>query len=126
MKWTDYLAVPAGLLLVIGGIYFALNNTGLDKLMSWHPKPQMSILAAISLIIGVNVSQWVIAADYTRYAKPTWKDNILIPLGIVVVGIPLFIVGAIMSVGVGDADIVEVMMGLGFPVWGFLILWFAT
>src|SRR5699024_5035852 len=46
--------------------------------------------------------------------------------GIVLVGFPLFMVGAIMSVGVGDADIVNVMMNLGFPVWGFLILWFAT
>lgn len=126
MKWTDYIAVPAGLLLVIGGIYFALSNTGLHNLLSWQPKPQMTVMAAISLIIGVNVSQWVIAADYTRYAKPTWKDNILIPLGIVAVGVPLFIVGAVMSVGVGDPDIVQVMMGLGFPVWGFLILWFAT
>lgn len=126
MKWTDYIAVPAGLLLVIGGIYFALSNTGLHNLLSWQPKPQMTVMAAISLIIGVNVSQWVIAADYTRYAKPTWKDNILISLGIVAVGVPLFIVGAVMSVGVGDPDIVQVMMGLGFPVWGFLILWFAT
>ncbi|WP_239762285.1 cytosine permease [Mammaliicoccus sp. I-M35] len=126
MKWTDYIAVPAGLLLVIGGIYYALNNTGLDKLLNWQPEPKMTIFAAISLIIGVNVSQWVIGADYTRYAKPTWKDNILIPLGIVAVGAPLFIVGAVMSVGVGEPDIVQVMMGLGFPVWGFLILWFAT
>lgn len=31
-----------------------------------------------------------------------------------------------MSIGVGDADIVNVMMNLGFPVWGFLILWLAT
>ena len=31
-----------------------------------------------------------------------------------------------MSVGVGSADIVEVMLGLGFPIWGFFILWFAT
>ena len=31
-----------------------------------------------------------------------------------------------MSVGVGDADIVNVMLNLGFPVWGFLILWLAT
>ncbi|WP_414043930.1 cytosine permease [Macrococcus sp. EM39E] len=126
MKWTDYLAVPAGLILIVGGIYYALNNTGFDEIMAWQPERKMSILAAISLVIGVNVSQWVIAADYTRYAKPTWKDNILIPLGIVSVGIPLFIVGAVMSVGIGDADIVNVMMGLGFPIWGFLILWFAT
>lgn len=126
MKWTDYLAVPAGLVLIIGGIYLSLKNIGWSTISSWNPEPTMTIAAAISLVIGVNVSQWVIASDYTRYAKPAWKDNWLIPSGIVVVGLPLFIVGAIMSVGVGDADIVNVMMSLGFPVWGFLILWLAT
>ncbi|MEK4029856.1 cytosine permease [Pseudobacillus sp. FSL P4-0506] len=126
MKWTDYIAVPAGLILIAGGIYYALRNTGWEAIASWHPEPTMTIWAAISLVIGVNVSQWVIASDYTRYAKPTWKDNIIIPSGIIFVGFPLFIVGAIMAVGVGDADIVNVMMGMGFPIWGFLILWFAT
>ncbi|GGC89174.1 cytosine permease [Thalassobacillus devorans] len=126
MKWTDYIAVPAGLLLIGAGIFYALRNTGIDNITAWSPEPTMGILAAISLVIGVNVSQWVIASDYTRYAKPKVKDNLLIPLGIVAIGLPLFYVGAIMSVGVGDADIVNVMLNLGFPVWGFLILWFAT
>jgi len=126
MKWTDYIAVPAGLALIVGCIFYALRNTGFDKIASWHPEPKITFLAAISLVIGANVSQWVIASDYTRYAKPRWKDNILIPLGIVAVGFPLFYVGSIMSVGVGDADIVNVMLKLGFPVWGFLVLWFAT
>lgn len=126
MKWTDYLAVPAGLLLIIVAIYLSFKNTGWETISTWQPDSSMGILAAISLVIGVNVSQWVIAADYTRYAKPTIKDNLLIPIGIVFVGFPLFLVGAIMSVGVGDADIVNVMMNLGFPFWGFLILWLAT
>lgn len=126
MKWTDYLAVPAGLILVVGGIYLALRNTGWSEILAWDPSGEMTLLAAISLVIGVNVSQWVIAADYTRYAKPTWKDNFLIPLGIIGVGVPLFMVGAVMSVGVGEADIVNVMLNLGFPIWGFLILWLAT
>lgn len=126
MKWTDYIAVPAGLLLIGAGIFFALKNTGFETITDWNPEPSIGILAAISLVIGANVSQWVIAADYTRYAKPKIKDNMLIPTGIVLVGFPLFLVGSIMSVGVGDADIVNVMLGLGFPVWGFLILWFAT
>lgn len=126
MKWTDYLAVPSGLLLIIGGIYLTMKNTGWDTIMAWNPEPSMTILAAISLVIGVNVSQWVIASDYTRYAKPKWKDNWIIPSGIAVIGFPLFLVGAIMSVGVGEADIVNVMMNLGFPFWGFLILWLAT
>lgn len=126
MKWTDYLAVPAGLLLVAGGIYYALRDTGWTELIEWSPTPTMSVFMAISLILGANVSQWVIASDYTRYAKPNWKDSILIPLGIVGVGVPLFMVGSIMSVGVGEADIVNVMLNLGFPIWGFLILWLAT
>ncbi|RFU66863.1 permease [Peribacillus saganii] len=126
MKWTDYIAVPAGLVLIAGGIYLSLRNTGWETISTWNPDQSMSILGAISLVIGVNVSQWVIASDYTRYAKPAMKDTILIPLGIIAVGLPLFYVGAIMSVGVGEADIVTLMQNMGFPVWGFLILWFAT
>ncbi|PTX61851.1 cytosine permease [Melghirimyces profundicolus] len=126
MKWTDYLAVPAGLVLIISGIIFALQNTGWEKIVTWSPEPKMTWLAAISLIIGVNVSQWVIASDYTRYSRPKIKDQLLIPIGIVGVGLPLFWVGAMMSVGVGDADIVKVMQQLGFSFWGFLILWLAT
>lgn len=126
MKWTDYLAVPAGLLLIIAGIVLSLQHTGFEKIISWHPEASMTFTAAISLVIGANVTQWLIAADYTRYARPKKKDNILIPLGIVVIGFPLFLVGAVMSVGVGEPDIVNVMVGLGFPFWGFLILWLAT
>ncbi len=126
MKWTDYIAVPAGLLLIAAGIYFALQNTGWEQIRDWDPEPSMSLIAAISLVVGVNASQWVISTDYTRYAQPSWKDNILIPWGILSVGIPLFIVGAFMAVGVGEADIVAVMVELGFPFWGFLILWLAT
>ncbi|WP_077307261.1 cytosine permease [Terribacillus halophilus] len=126
MKWTDYIAVPAGILLVIGGIYYALRNTGWETISTWNPEPSMTFLTGISIVIGANVSQWVIASDYTRYAKPKVKDNLLIPSGIILVGLPLFIVGYVMSVGVGEADIVNVMMNLGFPVWGFLILWIAT
>lgn len=88
MKWTDYIAVPAGLLLIAGGIYFAMRNIGWETITTWQPTPTMTIWAGISLVIGVNVSQWVIASDYTRYAKPTWKDNIIIPVGIVFVGFP--------------------------------------
>lgn len=78
------------------------------------------------MILGMNVSQFVISADYTRYAKPCWKDNILIPIGIVAIGIPLLFIGAIMGAGNGTADIVAVMENLGFPIWGFIVLWLAA
>lgn len=126
MKWTDYIAVPAGLVLIVYGIYLAIKNIGWSGVTEWNPTPTMSVIAAISLVISVNISQWIGSADYTRYAKPVVKDNVLIPLGIVGVGFPLFMVGAIMSLGVGEADIVEIMVSLNFPIWGFLILYLAT
>ena len=126
MKWTDYVAVPAGLILVLFGIYLSMKNVGVDAMMKWSPKPTMSFLVAVSLILSMNVSQWVIAADYTRYAQPTVRDNLKIPMGIVGVGFPLFFVGAVMSIGVGTGDIVQVMTNLGFPIWGFLVLYLST
>lgn len=126
MKWTDYFAVPAGLVLVVTGIYFALESGGIEGLTRWDPEGSLSLLEGVSIVIGVNAAQWVIASDYTRYSRPTTTDQLRIPLGIVGVGLPLFVAGAVMAVGVGSADIVLVMQELGVPAWGFLILWLAT
>ncbi|MEE0201190.1 MAG: hypothetical protein U0I51_11685, partial [Muricomes sp.] len=52
--------------------------------------------------------------------------HLLIPLGIIAIGIPLVFIGAIMAAGNGTADIVAVMQNLGFPVWGFIVLWLAS
>jgi cytosine permease len=126
IKWVDYIAIPAGLLLVIVALYLSFNNIGWEKISAWKPNGNMSFIGAINLVISINVAQWLIAPDYTRFAKPTWRDNILIPLGIIAVGFPLFLVGGIMSIGTGNSDIVQVMQGLGFPAWGFVVLWIAT
>ncbi|WP_372973385.1 cytosine permease [Muriicola sp.] len=126
IKWVDYIAMPAGLLLVLAAIYLSVSNFGWDTLVSWQPEGSMGFIEAINLVISINVAQWLIAPDYTRFARPVWKDNILIPLGIILVGFPLFLVGGIMSIGTGNADIVQVMQNLGFPAWGFVVLWIAT
>lgn len=126
MKWTDYLAVPGGLILCVTGFYLAVKNIGWSGIINYSGSGNMSFAAGVTLLLGMNVSQLVISSDYTRYAKPKWSDNILIPLGIIVVGIPLVFIGAIMAAGNGTADIVSVMQGLGFPTWGFLVLWLAS
>lgn len=125
MKWTDYLAVPSGLILIIAAVFYSLKGTGWGVIKNWNPEPSMTLLGGVSLVVGANVAQWLIASDYTRYSKPMIKDQILIPLGIIVIGFVFFMTGSLMSVGVGEADIVIVMQNLGFPIWGFLILWLA-
>lgn len=128
MKWTDYVAVPAGLIMVVFGIYLGVKNGGgWSAIFAYKPAAAgITVIAAINMILGMNVSQFVISADYTRNAKPSIKDNIKIPLGIIAVGVPLMFVGAVMSVGQGTGDIVQVMVNLGFPVWGFLVLWLSS
>lgn len=127
MKWTDYIAVPAGLLLCIFGVYLAFKTTGFHEIMAFKPAVGgLSLIAGINLIASLNSAQSVIAMDYTRFAKPTWSDNIKIPFGIIGVGLPLIMVGSMMAIGNGTPDIVKVMSDLGFPVWGFLVLWLST
>ena len=80
MKWTDYFAVPAGIILVAICLYLAFQNIGWSKISEWQPVHGMMPTEAINLVLSMNVAQWVIASDYTRYAKPKIKDNVLIPL----------------------------------------------
>ncbi|MCQ1529403.1 purine-cytosine permease family protein [Lutispora saccharofermentans] len=128
MKWTDMIAVPAGLLIVVGMIFLSLKNHGWSTIWNYQPPNPgaMSFAAAVTFILGMNVSQWVISADYTRYAHPRVKDNVLIPFGIIGVGVPLVFVGAMMAIGEGTYDIVAIMIDLGFPLWGFLVLWLSA
>lgn len=130
MKWAVYVTVPAGLTLAFFGVYLGQRSAGgFAQALSYAPGPgaaSMTFAGAISIVLGVNISQWVIAADYTRYAKPGLRDSIIIPLGIIAVGLPFIFAGALMSAGRGTPDIVEVMVKLGFPYWGFIVLWLST
>ena len=118
MKWTDYLAVPGGLLLCIVGIYLALKNVGWSNIISFEGDGSMTFAAGVTTLLGMNVSQWVISADYTRYAKAKWKDNILIPLGIIAIGIPLVFIGGVMGSRKWNRRYCVSYAGAGLPGMG--------
>lgn len=125
MKWMDYIAVPIGLLIFGMGIYLSVKAHGLAGIMNWAPKQSMPWSIAVSTIIGTSVCQWAMIADYSRMHKPTWKNSLLMPSLLVVVGFVEVILGAIMAVGVGTYDIVQVMASLGYPFWAYLLLFVA-
>jgi len=125
MEWTDYIAVPAGMILVVVAFVLAIRGTGWQQIVSFVPQESGMFTMSVSAIVGANVAQFVIFADYSRFARPRFKDSFLVPIGVIIVGFVLFVVGAIMGVGRGTYDIVAIMQDLGFGWWGFLILWLA-
>lgn len=125
IKWVDYIAVPGGLVLCIVGFYLSIKGTGWSQMWNMQPQGTMLTTQAIGLIVGANVSQTIIMADYTRFCRPNIKETFLVPSFLVLTGIALFMMGAVMGIGRGTFDIVAIMKDLGFGWWGFLILWLA-
>lgn len=126
MKWTDYIAVPAGLLILIWTFILALKNVGTAGIMTWAPVRTIPWAQAVTMILGLNTCQWLMIADYSRFCKPKLMDNFLMPSLIIVVGFILIMMGGVLGItNSGGFDIVEIMVGLGFPVFGFVFMFLA-
>ncbi len=127
IKIVDYIAVPAGIIFLVAAFYLAIKNTGFSTIWNFKPIPgtEINLRDAIGVLVGTNVSQMIIMADYTRNVKPEKKHAFLVPLGVVFTGILLFAMGAAMGVGRGTYDIVQIMLDMGFGWWGFIVLWLA-
>lgn len=130
MKWASRVTVLAGLLTACIGVYLGQKDAGgFAAALSCAPGPDAApttFIGAMNIILGLNISLWVIAADYTRNARPSLSDNALIPLGLAALGPPLVFAGALMAAGQDSVDIVGIMVKLGLPFWGFIILWLST
>ncbi|HHV41280.1 MAG TPA: permease [Clostridiaceae bacterium] len=127
IKIVDYIAVPAGLLFLVAAFYLAIKDVGLSTIWNYTPAPgqEINLQDAIGVLVGTNVSQMIIMADYTRNVKPEKKHAFMVPLGVVSTGVLLFLMGAAMGTGRNTYDIVAIMNDLGFGWWGFIVLWLA-
>jgi len=125
MAWTDYIAVPGGIIILIWAFILVIKNMGWADILAWDPPQTMLWTTAVTVLVGCNVGQWLIISDYSRYCKPKLKDNILMPSGIIVVGFVLFMMGGVLGAGGGDVDIVKILVNVGFPVQAFLLFFVA-
>ena len=127
IKIVDYIAVPAGLLFLIATFYLAIKDVGFGTIWNYTPAAGnvIPMQDAIGVLVGTNVSQMIIMADYTRNVKPEKKHAFLVPLGVISTGFLLFMMRAAMGVGRDTYDIVKIMQELGFGWWGFIVLWLA-
>ncbi|WP_103070212.1 cytosine permease [Aquimarina sediminis] len=126
LKWLNYLAVPAIILLLTYGLVVTFKTHSLSDVLNFSPKEEMPLLQAIGFTIGFISVGGVIAPDYNRFAE-TKKDAILGSiLGIIPSALSLLAIGAIFAITQGTYDIVEIFSTLGFPFFAMSILILAT
>lgn len=126
MKWLNYIAVPAIVLLMIYGLSISFEEFGWSEILAYQAEEPMSILSAIGLTIGFISVGGVISPDINHFAQ-TRRDAILGSImGVLPAGLLLLSVGAILGISQGTHDITEIFSRFGYPVLALSILILAT
>ncbi|NQV78627.1 MAG: cytosine permease [Lutibacter sp.] len=126
LKWLNYIAVPAIVLLLIYGLVITFQTHSFLEVSDYKPLERMSLWRAIGFTIGFISVGGVISPDYNRFAASK-KDAILGSIfGIIPSALLLLAIGAILAITQGTYDIVEIFSSLGFPFFAMTILILAT
>ncbi|UII80998.1 cytosine permease [Flagellimonas sp. CMM7] len=126
LKWLNYIAVPAIVLLLIYGLVITFKTHSFQDVLDFKPVSKMPFLQAIGLTIGFISVGGVISPDYNRFAA-TKRDAVLGSIfGIIPSALCLLAIGAILAITQGTYDIVEIFSSLGFPFFAMSILILAT
>ena len=127
-KALDRLAVvsvPILLAALIGIVFFAARDTGLDEFLSTQGTG-MTMGIAISAVVGAFMVGLTLLPDLCRYARNS-RHGIVAALLSFAVGYPLVLItSAIPALATGERDFMLIMMGLGMGVSAMLLLIFAT
>lgn len=128
MKYLNYVAVPALILMCLYGMIHAITNTGWENIVAVQPDPanMMGMAPAVSMVIGLFAVGATTNPDYTRYAKNRNATVMATVLGVIPAAVLMFMVGAVMSLSAGTYDITSVFASMGLPVLSMLVLILAT
>tara|TARA_B110000902_G_scaffold46165_1_gene52118 strand:+ start:958 stop:2223 length:1266 start_codon:yes stop_codon:yes gene_type:complete len=119
------IAVPLMIVFLIYMLYIAISENSIHSLMSIEGNNSMTVLQAISAIVGSTILTPVLMPDFSRFAR-TDKDSLISVLGLVI-GFPIILLaGALPSLVTGEIDIMKIMIGLSLTIPAFIILVLST
>ncbi|NEP16672.1 MAG: cytosine permease [Leptolyngbya sp. SIO4C1] len=122
MDWLSRIAVPAMVILIGWSLSIALQDAGgFSGLQAIEPTGELTIGAAITIIVGTFVSGGTQATNWSRFAK-SGKAAVVGTLLAFFLGNGLLIFsGAFCALVYGNEDIVLVMAQQGILTWGLLL-----
>jgi len=123
MDWLSRFAVPAMMLFILISLFTGLVDVqGFTGLGQKTPSENMSVAAAITVIIGTFISGGTQATNWSRFAK-TPKIAVIATLAAFFIGNGLMVLtGALGTMIYQQADIVDVLIAQGFVSIAVLML----
>ena len=123
MDWLSRFAVPAMMLFILISLFTGLVDVrGFAGLSQKTPSENMSVAAAITVIIGTFISGGTQATNWSRFAK-TPKIAVIATLAAFFIGNGLMVLtGALGTMIYQQADIVDVLIAQGFVSIAVLML----
>lgn len=129
LRYLGYVAAPLlAIICLYGTVVSVASGGGITALLSYVPAPE----AAISLVAGVNFAIGLIAmlgttaGDFIRYARDRRTAVLTCLAGLLPAGIVVLMMGAIMSISTGEANIAVIMASFGLPAVGLIALVLST
>jgi cytosine permease len=127
IKYLNYIVVPL-LVLVLGySAYAALfTGEGVKAIAAYVPAQNTGLLSGIVMVVGSFALGGVISGDYSRFARSrsdVVKSSIF---GVLPVSILIMSLGAATAIASGQSDITQILVALGLPSMGLLVLVLAT
>ena len=123
LKWLNYLAVPALVVVCLYGIIASMvQNDGAAVLAAYDPQVSSGLVFGMSMVVASFALGGLISADYCRFAKnrgDVVKSSIV---GVIPAGLFMLLTGGVMSIVTGQYDISIILSNLGVPFFGLLAL----
>ena len=127
LKYLNYIAVPALVLVLIYGLYAAITkNNGIAVVAAYTPAAPMTLVQGVSLAVATFALGGVISGDYSRYAKNRGDVIKSSVLGVIPAGLIMMVIGAVLTIVTGQYDISAVLAAVGVPAFGLVALVLAT
>lgn len=122
MDWVSRLAVPAMIVLMLWSLSIAWGEVGgFPQLQALQPAEEMSIGAALTIIVGTFISGGTQGTNWSRFAGSGKTGFWATFSAFFLANGFLIFSGAFCALVYGNEDIVQVMAGQGLLFWGLLL-----
>lgn len=120
LKILNAVGVPIMIVVCAIGVWVGIRDHGLTALQKAQPDGQMTMVAAIGVVVGGYAVGALTAADVTRYQRTRRDVAKSVTLGILPAGVALLWAGAVLSLVAGSEDLTAIFVGAGMPLLGIV------